>query len=45
MQVLARAAPGVAAGVPEPSAWALMMLGFGAAGAMMRRRPKLSQSA
>jgi hypothetical protein len=26
------------AGVPEPGAWALMILGFGAAGAMLRRR-------
>jgi len=25
-------------GIPEPSAWALMILGFGAAGAMLRRR-------
>ena len=25
-------------GVPEPGAWALMILGFGAAGAMLRRR-------
>ena len=25
-------------GVPEPAAWALMILGFGAAGAMLRRR-------
>lgn len=25
-------------GIPEPSAWALMILGFGATGAMMRRR-------
>ena len=25
-------------GVPEPSAWALMILGFGSAGAMLRRR-------
>jgi hypothetical protein len=25
-------------GVPEPAAWALMILGFGAAGAMIRRR-------
>lgn len=25
-------------GVPEPSAWALMILGFGGAGAMLRRR-------
>jgi hypothetical protein len=27
-----------AAGVPEPAAWALMILGFGAAGAVLRRR-------
>jgi hypothetical protein len=26
-------------GVPEPAAWALMILGFGAAGASLRRRP------
>lgn len=31
--------PGVGA-VPEPSTWALMLLGFGAIGAAMRRRPK-----
>ncbi|MDZ4376514.1 MAG: PEPxxWA-CTERM sorting domain-containing protein [Phenylobacterium sp.] len=24
--------------VPEPGAWALMIMGFGAAGAMVRRR-------
>ncbi|HXA38478.1 MAG TPA: PEPxxWA-CTERM sorting domain-containing protein [Phenylobacterium sp.] len=32
--------PGQAAGggVPEPAAWALMIVGFGAAGAMLRRR-------
>ncbi|TAL28556.1 MAG: PEP-CTERM sorting domain-containing protein [Phenylobacterium sp.] len=29
--------PSVAA-IPEPGAWALMILGFGAAGAMLRRR-------
>lgn len=29
---------GLAGAVPEPSAWALMILGFGAAGAAMRRR-------
>lgn len=29
----------VAAAVPEPSAWALMILGFGAVGAAVRRRP------
>ena len=27
-----------AAGVPEPASWALMIMGFGAAGAMLRRR-------
>jgi hypothetical protein len=26
------------AGVPEPSTWALMIAGFGGAGAMLRRR-------
>ena len=30
------------AGVPEPAAWALMILGFGAAGAMLRRRHALA---
>jgi hypothetical protein len=29
--------PLIPAGVPEPSAWALMILGFGATGAMLRR--------
>jgi hypothetical protein len=29
---------GVSAGVPEPASWALMILGFGAAGAALRRR-------
>ncbi|THD70619.1 MAG: PEP-CTERM sorting domain-containing protein [Phenylobacterium sp.] len=29
-------------GVPEPAAWSLMILGFGAAGAMMRRRRALA---
>jgi hypothetical protein len=27
-------------GAPEPAAWGLMLLGFGAAGAMLRRRPR-----
>ncbi|MBX3485711.1 PEPxxWA-CTERM sorting domain-containing protein [Phenylobacterium sp.] len=30
----------VTGGVPEPSAWALMILGFGTAGAAMRRRSR-----
>lgn len=29
-------------GVPEPAAWALMILGFGAMGAMLRRRRRLA---
>jgi len=32
----------VAAGVPEPSAWALLILGFGVVGAAMRRRTTLA---
>jgi hypothetical protein len=31
-------APPVEAGVPEPATWALMIAGFGGAGAMLRRR-------
>ena len=31
-------AEGITGGVPEPTTWALMILGFGAAGAMLRRR-------
>lgn len=34
--------PDVVPGVPEPSAWALAILGFGAAGAMLRRRRALT---
>ena len=30
----------VPSSAPEPQTWALLMLGFGAAGAMLRRRPK-----
>ncbi|WP_337188394.1 PEPxxWA-CTERM sorting domain-containing protein [Phenylobacterium sp.] len=33
---------GVVAGVPEPATWALMIVGFGAAGAMLRRRGRLA---
>ena len=32
--------PAVAQAVPEPATWAMMMLGFGALGGMMRRRQK-----
>ena len=32
----------VVGGVPEPGAWALMILGFGAAGSMIRRRRALA---
>jgi hypothetical protein len=31
-------AEGIAGGVPEPATWAMMILGFGAAGAVLRRR-------
>lgn len=33
-----------AGAVPEPSAWALLILGFGLTGAAMRRRTKTSVS-
>lgn len=36
--VIGQVVPGAA--VPEPSSWALMILGFGAAGALLRRRPR-----
>ncbi len=32
-------------GVPEPAAWALMLVGFGAMGAMVRRQRKLAATA
>lgn len=35
-------APGPGAVVPEPGAWALMILGFGGAGAMLRRTRRLA---
>jgi hypothetical protein len=28
--------------VPEPAAWVVMVLGFGATGALLRRRPRLA---
>ena len=31
-------APGAPGGVPEPAAWALMLIGFGGVGAVLRRR-------
>ena len=34
-----------AAAVPEPAAWALMILGFGGTGAMLRRRQKVAIAA
>jgi len=30
--------------VPEPATWALTLMGFGAMGAAMRRRPRTSVS-
>jgi hypothetical protein len=38
-QLTVRQAVPVAVGVPEPSAWALLVIGFGALGSAMRRRP------
>ena len=32
------AAPVLLGGVPEPASWALMMIGFGGLGALLRRR-------
>jgi hypothetical protein len=32
--------PTTGGGVPEPAAWTLMLLGFGAAGCALRRRPR-----
>ena len=39
------ALPGVPSAAPEPSAWALMIAGFGAAGAALRRRNRRTVSA
>ncbi|WP_225883303.1 PEPxxWA-CTERM sorting domain-containing protein [Sphingomonas aliaeris] len=36
---------GVTAAVPEPASWALMIVGFGAVGAQLRRRPSKAQPA
>lgn len=38
-------AAGVPGGVPEPSTWALLILGFGAIGAAMRRRARAGDTA
>ena len=35
----------LAPGVPEPSAWALMLLGFGGLGAALRSRPRTARTA
>ncbi len=43
--VTARVTPVVAAAVPEPTTWAMMLLGFGAIGFAMRRRRTLGVSA
>lgn len=37
-QTQASATAGIAAAVPEPETWAMMLIGFGAVGASMRRR-------
>jgi len=37
--------PGVSGGVPEPAAWALMLLGFGGTGLMLRRRARTARVA
>jgi PEP-CTERM motif len=39
------ALPGTGGGVPEPASWALMISGFGLAGAAMRRRRSLARAA
>lgn len=36
--------PGTSVAVPEPAAWALMIMGFGAAGVMLRRRRALAHA-
>ncbi|TAL35659.1 MAG: PEP-CTERM sorting domain-containing protein [Phenylobacterium sp.] len=33
---------GIQAAVPEPATWTMMILGFGAAGAMLRTRRRLA---
>ena len=33
---------GAVAGVPEPATWAMMLMGFGAVGGALRRRPKVA---
>jgi hypothetical protein len=42
--VTERFIPGGGGAVPEPATWAMMILGFGAAGAVLRRRPTLARA-
>ena len=35
----------IGGGVPEPAAWSLMILGFGAIGASVRRRRRMAATA
>lgn len=44
LAIVGDSAPPVAPSVPEPASWALLVLGMGSVGAMMRHRLKLRQS-
>lgn len=37
-------APPISSGVPEPSTWALLLLGFGSIGTLLRRRQRIAHS-